>query len=591
MRATRLIRLDVSDAEQSIVLADVTTVGRQPTNTVQIIDRLVSGEHAVIQRVPGSATWQLKDLNSRNGTFINNVKVEEVVTLRDGDVLRFGTTEWKFAAEVARTVSAETLPESGNRRSEIMPAVQATMQVPFAQQFMPSDMVDNDRMLRADYEKLRLAYTLSLDLHEAKDIDTLLDRLLQRIFEWLPVDRAAVLFLDESRTDHPADRLLAAAVKTRPGARFSDGTGTLVPRSILHQAMTMNAAILSMDARLDERFKNAESVKIQGIRSSMTVPLMTNDRLIGALHVDSLISSGLFTEKDLAVLAAVARQASVSIDNALLQRRLLEEAALRLSLSRMLSPNLVERIVSGDLVIEKSGAAKRVTVLFADIRGFTSLTERLPPVEMVAMMNDYFERLSNIVFQHQGTLDKYIGDAVMALWGAPLGTDDDELRAVQAGHEMQMAVRELNFERAKHGKEQICVGIGIATAQVIAGYVGSTRTMSYTVFGRGVNLAARLCSMATAGEVLVSPSTYEAVKDYVKADELPETFLKGMADPVRPVRVSLLQEPVWKTITSPNGNTPTPDAPVVAVPTASALPIPRTGRYAVTAGPRAATAS
>ncbi|MFZ4581002.1 MAG: adenylate/guanylate cyclase domain-containing protein, partial [Myxococcota bacterium] len=122
-------------------------------------------------------------------------------------------------------------------------------------------------------------------------------------------------------------------------------------------------------------------------------------------------------------------------------------------------------------------------------------------------------------------------------------------------------------------------------------YVGSTRTMSYTVFGRGVNLAARLCSMATAGEVLVSPSTYEAVKDYVKADELPETFLKGMADPVRPVRVSLLQEPVWKTITSPNGNTPSPDAPVLAAPAASALPIPRTGRYAVTAGPRAATAS
>ncbi|MFZ4580134.1 MAG: FHA domain-containing protein, partial [Myxococcota bacterium] len=95
MRATRLIRLDVSDAEQSIVLADVTTVGRQPTNTVQIIDRLVSGEHAVIQRVPGSGTWQLKDLSSRNGTCINNVKVEGVVTLRDGDVLRFGTTEWK----------------------------------------------------------------------------------------------------------------------------------------------------------------------------------------------------------------------------------------------------------------------------------------------------------------------------------------------------------------------------------------------------------------------------------------------------------------------------------------------------------------
>jgi adenylate cyclase len=203
----------------------------------------------------------------------------------------------------------------------------------------------------------------------------------------------------------------------------------------------------------------------------------------------------------------------------------------------MLSPNLVDRIVAGDLAIEKGGAQKRVTVLFADIRGFTSLTEQLAPSDMVALMNEYFERVSNVVFANDGTLDKYIGDAVMALWGAPLGTDDDELRAVRAAAEIQAVVREFNRERAELGLEQIGVGVGIATAQVIAGYVGSSQTMSYTVFGRGVNLASRLCSAAKPGEVLIAPTTMQAVAPWVVAEPVDEMKLKGMADPVAPFRL------------------------------------------------------
>ena len=380
---------------------------------------------------------------------------------------------------------------------------------------------------------------MSRDLHATNDIVTLLDILLKRIFEWLQIDRGVVLLADGARTfDDPADGLNQAAMRIRPGAPIgADEKEVKVPRSILNHVLEKREAVLSTDARLDARFGNAQSVVLQGIKSSMTVPLITQDRTLGILHVDSLISSGLYTEKDLAVLVAVSRQASISIDNVLLQRRVLEEAALRSSLSRMLSPNLVDRIVAGDLAIEKGGAVKRVTVMFADIRGFTALTERVQPTDMVAMMNDYFERVSNIIFAHDGTLDKYIGDAVMALWGAPLGTDDDEVLAVRAAYEMQVAVREFNRERQAQGFEPIGIGIGIATAQVIAGYVGSSRTMSYTVFGRGVNLAARLCAQAGEGEVILAPSTWEAVKQFAVADELDEVRLKGMADTVRPWRL------------------------------------------------------
>ncbi|MBM4342210.1 MAG: FHA domain-containing protein [Deltaproteobacteria bacterium] len=538
MSTCKLVRISSGAGQQEIILSDITTIGRQPTNTLQIVDRLVSKEHAVISRRAGTTIFLLTDLESRNGTFCNDRMVESSIALRHNDEVRIGSTNWRFVQEdldTVRTAQADPEPPPEEPASA---SIHATMQIDLASDFQRVDFILDDRMLRADYEKLRLAYVLSQDLNSAPDIDTVLERLLKRVFEWLAIDRGIVLFVDHKAGGDPADHLVQAAIQLRPGAGLTaEDKEIKVPRSILRHVIAKREAVLSTDARLDARFGNAASVVLQGIRSSMTVPLLTTDRLLGVLHVDSLISSGLFAEKDLSVLASVSKQASISIDNVLLQRRVLEEAALRSSLSRMLSPNLVDRIVAGDLAIEKGGAQKRVTVMFADIRGFTSLTERLAPVEMVNLMNEYFERVSNIIFAHDGTLDKYIGDAVMALWGAPLGTDNDEILAVRAGVEMQAAVAEFNKELQAEGKETVGVGIGIATATVIAGYVGSSQTMSYTVFGRGVNLASRLCSQAKAGEVMISPATFQALADVLEADELDEIRLKGMADPVRPYRV------------------------------------------------------
>lgn len=542
MAISKLVRISTGTGQQDLLLSDSTSIGRQPTNTLQIVDRLVSKEHAVIQRRPGTTMFVLQDLGSRNGTFCNDVLVEGSIVLRHDDQVRIGSTTWRFVVEAG--TEAPTPPPPPEPAVEEPPpaSIHATMQIDPVHDFQKADWILDDRMLRADYEKLRLAYLLSRELHAANDIDEVLERLLKRIFDWLAVDRAVVLMVQDKVAGDPAENLKQAAVliKERSGLTAED-KDIRVPRTILRHVITKREAVLSTDARLDARFGNAASVMLQGIRSSMTVPLLTQERLLGVLHVDSLLSSGLFAEKDLQVLAAVSRQASISIDNVLLQRRVVEEAALRSSLSRMLSPNLVERIVSGDLAIEKGGAVKRVTVLFSDIRGFTSLTERTQPTDMVAMMNDYFERVSNVIFAHDGTLDKYIGDAVMALWGAPLGTDDDEANAVKAAWGMQMAVNEFNAERELEGLEPVSIGIGLATAQVIAGYVGSSQTMSYTVFGRGVNLAARLCSAAGKGDVLVAPSTWDYVQHLFTGEELDEMKLKGMADPVKPWKITGLK--------------------------------------------------
>ena len=532
----RLLRVGGGSGQQEIELADLTTVGRQPTNTLQIVDRLVSKEHAVISRRPNTTTYVLRDLDSRNGTYCNDVLVESAHILREGDLVRIGSTSWRYVAPPEETEQAQE-PEDVFE-DEGPSSVHATMQIDLLRDFAPVELVADERTLRGDYEKLRLAYTLSGDLHGQHNIESILDRILQRIFEWLPVDRGVVMLADGDRSGEVVDRLVNMAVQIRPGVGWeADKENVRVPSSILRQAVGQREAILSTDARMDARFGHAHSVVLQGIRSSMTVPLVASDDVIGILHVDSLISTGLFTEKDLSVLGAVARQASISIDNVLMQRRIQNETAARESLSRMLSPNLVDQIVAGDLPMEKGGTLRKATVLFADVRGFTNLTERTPPKEMVAMMNEYFERVAQVIFKHDGTLDKYIGDAVMALWGAPLSYDNDEAQAVRAAVEIQQSVDEFNESRVAAGKEPIGVGIGVATGQLIAGYMGSSQTLSYTVLGRSVNLSARLCGMAEPGEVLLAPTTCEYVGDLVETEEMEPIPLKGISEPVRPLRL------------------------------------------------------
>ncbi len=535
-QCARLVRVGGGPGQQEIELGDLTTVGRQPTNTLQIVDRLVSKEHAVISRRPNTNTYVLRDLDSRNGTYCNDVLVEAAHILREGDLVRIGSTSWRY---MAPPEEEQSIPEPPPEAEEEPPAsVHATMQLDLLRDFAPVELVADERTLRMDYEKLRLSYTLSGDLHGQNDIDHILSRILQRIFEWLPVDRGVVMLVDNKRQGEVVDRLVNMSVHIRPGVGWEENKKNVrVPSSILHQAVVKKEAVLSTDARMDARFGHAHSVVLQGIRSSMTVPLVASEDVIGVLHVDSLISTGLFTEKDLSVLGAVARQAAISIDNVLMQRRIQEETVARESLSRMLSPNLVDQIVAGELPIEKGGSLRKATVLFADVRGFTNLTEKTPPKEMVAMMNEYFDRVTKVIFAHDGTLDKYIGDAVMALWGAPLSYENDEVQAVRAAIEMQQAVADFNREREAEGKKPIGVGIGVATGQLIAGYMGSSQTLSYTVLGRSVNLSARLCGMAEPGEVLLAPTTYDFVRDWVLTEELKPIQLKGITDPVCPLRL------------------------------------------------------
>ena len=214
------------------------------------------------------------------------------------------------------------------------------------------------------------------------------------------------------------------------------------------------------------------------------------------------------------------------------EAKLERDAITRERFQRLLSPDLAERVVSGELKVEKGGNDRVATVLFVDIRGFATISENNQASEVLGLLNEYFEVLVDVVFRHEGTVDKFIGDAMMVIWGAPVTHADDPKRAVRAALDMLKALTEFNRTGVEKGHPRIEVGIGINTGNLMAGYIGSSLTMSYSVIGDTVNTASRLCSSAQSGQILVSEQTWDQVKESFVATSVGEIQAKGKFKPV-----------------------------------------------------------
>ena len=214
-------------------------------------------------------------------------------------------------------------------------------------------------------------------------------------------------------------------------------------------------------------------------------------------------------------------------------KKMERDAATRERFRRLLSPDLAELVVNGKLTVEKGGESRVATVMFVDIRGFTALSSNAEASDILQMLNDYYELLVDIVFRHEGTIDKFIGDGMMVIWGAPVAHPDDPKRAVSAALEIRKSLEEFNFNRISRGQPPIEVGIGINTGEVVAGYLGSSLTMSYSVIGDPVNTASRLCSVARPGEIIISEFTHFVVQKYFRTKELDPIHLKGKTNAMK----------------------------------------------------------
>ena len=189
---------------------------------------------------------------------------------------------------------------------------------------------------------------------------------------------------------------------------------------------------------------------------------------------------------------------------------------------------------------EKTGIAgdrRELTIMFADIRGFTGISERLQPEQVVELLNGYLAAATDVVFEHQGTIDKFIGDAIMALFGAPIQIENHALQSVRAAMAMQRRFAETPAEQGQRAS----FGIGINTGQGVVGTIGAPQLMSYTVIGDVVNVAARLQGEARAGEVLITEDTFRLVADHVETEELGSIYVKGRLAPVTMYKVTAVR--------------------------------------------------
>jgi class 3 adenylate cyclase len=205
-----------------------------------------------------------------------------------------------------------------------------------------------------------------------------------------------------------------------------------------------------------------------------------------------------------------------------------EREFIKDTFKRYVTREIADQLLSQKNKIVLTGEKRVITVLFADIKGFTPLAEKTPPVELVSTLNDYFSVMIDIIFKYEGVLDKFIGDSIMAFWNAPLDQVRPPLKAVMAALEMQSALVGLNRRRERQGKYPLFMGIGINTGEAVAGIIGSEKKMEYTVIGDTVNVAQRLESITGKGQVLISESTYNKVKDRLVAKELGLQALKGL---------------------------------------------------------------
>lgn len=509
-----------TDGRREVELVEHNTIGRlpQPQNRIQILDRIVSKQHCIIQDDEAGG-FVFKDLGSLNGSFVNKQKVTVDVPLRDGDEIVLGNTRCMFLSEDhSATVAQQVVDVSeGGVQSHVRSKI-----APVEDRFLPEKEVTDEKQIRGDYEKLRVTYELQRDIGLNMDLDEILETILSHTFEFLNCDRGVILMGDEAGNFKPR-----AFKMRKPEDKL------VISSTLVSQVQKEKAGILSSDAQMDNRFKEAKSMIMQGIRSSMAVPILNQDELLGIMIIDSSVAVNAYSEKDLQLLSNIANQTGGFIANNRMAKKIETDAATRERFQRLLSPDLAELVVSGELTVEKGGENRVATVLFADIRGFTSMSEDMVAADVLQMLNEYFEVMVEIAFRHEGTVDKFVGDEIMVLWGAPVVHEDDPYRAVAAGLDMQAALVEFNHTRESEGLPPIQIGIGINTGELVAGYIGSTRTMSYSVIGDTVNTGARLCSAAKAGQVVISENTYNHVKDDFDFASMDDVKAKGKSKPLK----------------------------------------------------------
>ncbi len=523
---------------------DKTIIGRsEDCNLTLFSDKTVSRRHAQIEKTKKG--YFLTDLGSYNHTKVNDQVVHKPVLLKHSDKIGIGRTSLLFLTKKAQKASGidslilttdgdsekedkevlrTTLGSSSSESGELLVSMEDAEPPQEGVVAAPPEKTEEDsKILERSNKVLRLLYDISSQLTSITDFRELLKRIMENIFKVIDADYGFLILTGDGKEDQ-----LTPVVVKHKDDQDRDKETLKVSRTIIDKVIHDKQAILTSDAMADSRFDGSKSVFLQKIRSAMYAPLWRKDTIIGVIGLNSVRFGNQFTQDDLKLLEAIGSQSAMILEQARLNEQIREEEMIRSRLERFLSPQVAEMVLGSqeamDNVMEPTELT--ATIVFTDIIAFTQLAEQIPAQETNMILNQYFSMVTDIIFGHDGTLDKYIGDGLMAVFGAPIEKEDDAERAILAAKEMRKQLAAMMAEMGGKRK-RFDIRIGINTGRVVAGNIGSPKRMDYTVIGDPVNIASRLESIAKPNQILIGEETYKAVKDKFEIRKIGPTKVRG----------------------------------------------------------------
>jgi len=501
-----------------------TVLGRSPECQVQVADPWISSMHAMFER-RGEQLW-LVDLESRNGTWVNETRVRES-QLVPGSKLRFGKTLVELRDDRTPRPQAPLLSEHGTIVRYLADMQNEVREARDVEPKRDTDASNRRSTGRGPAARRQIAVLNDIGkaLIDAPDLDTCLSKILHTVAAAVRAERSSLLLMDE---------------QGRMVVRASDppGSAPRLSETVIAAAAKSRAGLLTIDAQQDLRFAASQSVIAQGIRSCLCVPIWADNRILGMLVLDRGFVDP-FTADDLELTTVVGYQTALAIERARFLERAVAMEQQRKKLLRHFSPDVATMILSQEQIDRDpldAQVREDVTVLFSDVQGFTGLTERLPPMELAALLRDYFRSMTEAIFEEKGTLDKFIGDGLMAVFGAPVPLPDASTRALRCAWKMLRRVEEMN--RRFPADRRFSIRIGVNTGRVIAGNFGSPDRLEFTVLGDAVNIAARLESMAEPGTIHAARETMERSRHAFAFQELGARTLRGRTGTVEVFQVT-----------------------------------------------------
>ena len=493
-RFTLTIRETNGSVQQQRVGLGAYYFGRDPECQLVLTSPHVSRRHARVTFEETSLC--IEDLNSPEGITVKGVRL--ITEQRFAYPQSFALGSVTVMVEPAETEPAPTtdtagVPLPGDDEVRITMTVNAKGRGQLPVHGLADEIAN----------RLEMLYDLPLQFAAEPDLKKLYRLILERVMDLIPGAKRGALLIFE-----PATGKLAVRASIPPDT-------APISRTLIQRAAREQQGFIWGDD-MDVEAPSHSMVNLH-IRTGMYVPMLWKGQTIGVICVDNPKHRAVFRHEDLQFLISVSHYAAAALANQLLQEDIETNNQTMQHLLANFSPKLRSKLLqkAREGKLQPGGEKSDVTILMCDLRGFTRASASLPSEVVVEMLNDYFSVLGDIIFENDGTIDKFIGDAILAVFGSPEPDEMHALKATRAAVFMQTATRRVNERRSEARLPYCELGIGIDTGEVLHGFIGAKERIEFTVIGDTVNKAARYCDSAAAGEILIGAATRDGVGDRI----------------------------------------------------------------------------